>query len=187
MGAPQRLFVAAEIPGPQRELLAGWGRRAAQGDPALRALDAGALHLTLHFLGAREPAEMEPLGDVVQAAGARVGEPIPLETTSALWLAPRSPHVLTCAVSDPTRALSALYEGLRGPLELAAPGWRAEHRPLLPHVTVARVRRGTKPRIDGVPPAPQAAFAPVALTLMRSRLDRRGARYEALARAELPL
>ena len=52
-----RLFVALELPPAPRSALAGWGARAVAGDPALRAVAAPALHVTLHFLGERPDDE----------------------------------------------------------------------------------------------------------------------------------
>ncbi|HEV2062634.1 MAG TPA: 2'-5' RNA ligase family protein, partial [Solirubrobacteraceae bacterium] len=61
-----------------------------------------------------------------------------------------------------------------------------EKRPFRPHVTVARVRRGT--RVDRRVPeiSDHLTFAAAALTLYRSLLSPTGARYHALARLPLP-
>jgi hypothetical protein len=54
-------------------------------------------------------------------------------------------------------------------------------------VTVARVRRGARVARGKLPPVPAVdAFSGVALTLFESELSPRGARYRALARADLP-
>jgi 2'-5' RNA ligase len=55
-------------------------------------------------------------------------------------------------------------------------------------VTVARVRRGARPRqraLPGLPEVDPAVFGGQAVCLMRSRLGRGGARYEALERVPL--
>ena len=100
-----------------------------------------------------------------------------------LWLAPRLPHVLTVELDDLDGALAALradvVERLAGAL-----GWDPESRAFRPHVTVARVRRGARPRRD-LPDAPQARFAGQAVTLLRSHLGGGPARYEALERVAL--
>ncbi|HEX6391160.1 MAG TPA: hypothetical protein VFZ89_16990, partial [Solirubrobacteraceae bacterium] len=64
-------------------------------------------------------------------------------------------------------------------------GFERERRRYLPHVTVARVRRGQAPRDYSLdpPPAPDG-FAAQALTLMRSHLGPGGAQYEAVVRLE---
>ena len=101
-----------------------------------------------------------------------------------LWLPRRRPHALALALRDERGALTALQAALAA--ALAAGGWFApEQRPYLPHVTLARVRRGGDPRTLArrpLPDPPALAFAGAAVTLFRSRLGRGGARYEALAR-----
>ena len=80
---------------------------------------------------------------------------VALTGTGTLWLAPRRPHVLTCGLEIPGPALAALHRALGEALEAAAGGWSPDERPLRPHVTVARVRRGQRPRQDGAPAAPE--------------------------------
>lgn len=181
-----RLFVAAELPRGVRRRLAAWGRAAAAADPALRALDAPALHVTLAFLGPRPAAETDALGAVVDGVAAGAGGPVRLRLAGTLWLAPRRPQVLSAALDDEDGALRALHAVLLPALAGVAAGWEPERRPLRPHVTVARVRRGERPEVESAPPAPTAAFAVPALVLYRSLPSPRGSRYEALARAPLP-
>ncbi|MDP9347269.1 MAG: hypothetical protein M3P44_16455, partial [Actinomycetota bacterium] len=95
------------------------------------------------------------------------------------------PHVLTVAVLDPDGALAALHAELRTRLSEAVPAWTPEDRPLRPHVTVARVRRGARPRRAGLPDVPAAAWSSASLVLFRSHLGGGTARHEALARVEL--
>jgi molybdenum cofactor synthesis domain-containing protein len=53
-------------------------------------------------------------------------------------------------------------------------------------ITVARVRREWRPRVDDLPDAPQATFTAAAVVLFRSHLGGRGPpRYEALERVAL--
>jgi 2'-5' RNA ligase len=64
--------------------------------------------------------------------------------------------------------------------------WQPEARPFRAHVTVARVRREWRPRVDELPQAPQASFTAGAVVLFRSHLGGGGpSRYEALERADL--
>ena len=177
-----RLFAALELSGAARATLAAWGRAAAARDPALRAVDEDALHVTLHFLGER------PAGEVPRLREAIAGAPdlaIPLTGTGTLWLAPRRPHVLTCGLESPGPALAALHAGLGAALRAAADGWTPDARPLRPHVTVARVRRGGRPRQDAVPAAPALRCGATAVLLQRSVLEPSGARYETLERRTL--
>lgn len=174
-----RLFVALELPPPVREALAGWARAAAGDDPALRLVGVDALHVTLAFLGEREPAEVAALTAVVQSAGLPATG---LATGDVLWLAPRRPHVMTVAIDDTCGELAALHGAVwHG---LAPLGFSPEERPFRPHVTVARVRRGGgSPRRDVHAP-PRVVFAASAVSLMRSHMNSvptHPARYEVLA------
>ena len=177
-----RLFAALELPGDVRGALGRFGRAAAADDFALRAVGERGMHLTLAFLGHRALDEVDPAA----AAVAAVRAPAPrLELGDALWLAPRRPHVLTVAVADPAGALAALHAEILARLDAALPAWTPETRPLRPHVTVARVRRGAQPRITGLPPAPVAAWTSASGVLFRSYLGGGVARHEAVAQATL--
>lgn len=180
-----RLFVALDLPVAIRDDLARWGAACAVRDSALRAVRPEGLHLTLHFLGAREESEIPGLARALAAcADGLAGVTGTLE--GALWLAPRRPHVLTCAVEDVSGAMGALHEALGPALADTAEGWIPERRALRPHVTVARVRRGERPRVGDEPGAPDGSFACPSATLYRSILGAGGARYEALERIPLP-
>ncbi|MGZ4270596.1 MAG: RNA 2',3'-cyclic phosphodiesterase [Solirubrobacteraceae bacterium] len=177
-----RLFAALELPDGLRGALAAFGRAAADGDFALRAVGKESIHLTLAFLGHRALDEVEPAG----AAVAGVTAPAPALTLGdALWLSPRRPHVLTVAVHDVDGALGALHRELMARLRAALPAWAPEERPLRPHVTVARVRRDARPRMRGLPAVPEGAWTGSSLMLFRSHLGDGPARHEPLARAQL--
>lgn len=180
-----RLFVAVDLPAAVRDELATFGRAVAEADDALRSLDPEALHLTLAFLGHRDEQDIGAAAGALRAL-APPG-PVALEiypARPALWLAPRRPHVLTVEISDTTLALGATQLAVASALTEAI-GWQSERRAFLPHVTVARVRRGASPRRDGLPRPPRAAFRAPALTLYRSHLGRAPARYEVLERIAL--
>jgi 2'-5' RNA ligase len=177
-----RLFVALEPPAAARTALARWGGRACAADPALRAVGEAALHLTVHFLGERPQTDVEALRAAVAQAPPTA---IPLAGAGALWLAPRRPHVLTAALDDVTGALEVLHRALGPALEAATPGWSRETRPLRPHITVARVRRGAHPRLEAVPRPPELSFEATAVVLLQSRLSPAGAVYEPLERCSL--
>jgi RNA 2',3'-cyclic 3'-phosphodiesterase len=178
-----RLFVALELPADVRAGLAAFGRAAAENDRALRPSRQDALHLTLAFLGHRALDEVEPARAVVRSVA---GSPAPVLTLAgALWLSPRRPHVLTVALEDAGGALGALQATMVERLAGALP-WQPEARPFRAHVTVARVRREWRPRVDELPQAPQASFTARAVVLFRSHLGGGGpSRYEALERADL--
>ena len=177
-----RLFVALELPAGARAALARWGRDACAADPALRPVAEAALHVTVHFLGERPAADIEALRAVIAAAPATA---TPLAGAGALWLAPRRPHVLTLALEDIAGSLGALHRRLGPALEAATPGWSRETRPLRPHVTVARVRRGTHPRLKALAEPPELSCEATAVVLLQSRLSPAGAVYDALERRSL--
>ncbi len=93
--------------------------------------------------------------------------------------------MLTLALEDPAGTLSALHATLGPRLAAATPGWEPDARALRPHVTVARVRRGARPRVGREPPAPAPSCEAAAVVLLRSHLGPAGAVYERLER--LPL
>ena len=177
-----RLFVALELPAAARTALARWGREACAADPALRAVREEALHVTVHFLGERPEGDIAALSSVIAQAP---GTAIPLASAGALWLSPRRPHVLTLRLKDTNGALDVLHRALGPALEAATPGWSRETRPLRPHVTVARVRRGARPRGEALPEPPELSCAATGVVLLRSRLSPAGAVYEPLERLSL--
>jgi 2'-5' RNA ligase len=179
-----RLFAALELPQPVRDALGAFGRVAAEDDFALRPVRDDALHVTLAFLGHRPLDDIDPAREALRAA-APGEDPFDLALGAPLWLAPRRPHVLTVEVVDRTGALFALQERVVEALADAL-GYEPERRRFRPHVTVARVRRGARPRQRGLPDAPEAAFPGEALTLYRSYLGGGPARYEPLERVALP-
>ena len=178
-----RLFVALELPAEVRAGLAAFGREAAAHDKALRPAREDALHLTLAFLGHRALEEVDPARAAVRAM---VGSPAPVLTLGdPLWLAPRRPHVLTVALQEDDGVLGALQAAVVGRLVDALP-WQPEARPFRAHITVARVRREWRPRVDDLPDSPRATFTAGAVVLFRSHLGGPGpTRHEALERAEL--
>ena len=64
-----------------------------------------------------------------------------------------------------------------------AVGWEPERRRFRPHVTVARLRRGSIPRTYDVAEPPGVAVPATGVALFSSVLEQAGARHEVLARA----
>lgn len=177
-----RLFVACELPDDVASGLAVWAARATGRDPALRLMAIDQLHLTLAFLGSVPPADVDPIEATMREALADEPWPSVLAVGEAIWLAPRSPHVLAVEIEDDDGALGALQSRLVAGLADAV-GFEPERRRFLPHVTVARVRRGRTPRDYDLDPQPErVAFGAAALSLVRSHLGPGGAEYEALVR-----
>ena len=172
-----RLFVAADLPDDVRDALVAWR----PSDDALRPVAPEYLHVTLAFLGACEESLVDAIGAAAVACAAPVGS---LRVGDGLWLPPRRPRVLAVALEDPDGRLGAVQAAVVAAMARVA-GHAPEDRPFLPHVTVARVRRGSRVPRGSLAAAPALRFAPTALTLYRSFLSPHGARYEALASAPL--
>jgi RNA 2',3'-cyclic 3'-phosphodiesterase len=172
-----RLFVALDVPAPARDALAAVARAA---DPAVwRAVATSSLHITLAFLGAREP------GDVAPVVSSLDGAPAPaLALGSVLLLPPRRARVLAVAIEDRDGALGALQARVSDAL-VAAGVFTPEKRPFSPHVTVARLRPRTRPPRDAAAAVDRLQFRGEAITLYASHLHPSGARYEAVSRAIL--
>jgi 2'-5' RNA ligase len=177
-----RLFVALELPLAVRAALAAWATDAA---PAgVRLVPAENLHVTLAFLGSRAAEDAEAVAALLAGVAVPLGR---VATAGALWLPRRKPGVLSVALTYGD-AVGALRDRLVAGL-VDAIGYEPEERAFRPHVTVGRVARDARSRLDTrgelEPPVPALSFEPPALTLYRSRTAPDGARYEALARAAL--
>lgn len=180
--APLRLFIALELPVDVTASLSGWGSATATEVAGLRALPAASLHVTLCFLGSCPSAAISPIaGSCRSLAGTGA---VDLACAQAIWLPERRPRVLAIALADEHDHLAALQARLGTALHAA--GWyEPEHRAFLPHVTVARVRHGTRVRQRVRTPVPAVAFRASSVALMRSHLGPQGAVHEPLARVSL--
>lgn len=179
-----RLFVAADPPAEVRAEASGWARHLVRFAEGLRAVPAANCHVTLAFLGDREPAEVpEIAAALADAAGPAAGLPSPrLSLGAPVWLPRRRPRALALEVHDDRGELAALQGELADGLRRTI-GWRAG-RPFRPHLTVARTGRGFDPSGLRLPVSPALEFEPEAITLYSSTLRPDGARYEALERVE---
>jgi 2'-5' RNA ligase len=174
-----RLFVGLDLPVPTRAALATWADAATP--PELRRIPAGNLHVTLVFLGERSVAEAVTAGALLKAR--RLG---PLHTAGALWLPPRKPGVLAVALRKQP-ALTTLQRELTAALADAI-GLAPDRHRFRPHVTLARVPRGT--RVDSAvralkPPPPLFSFQAPSLTLYHSWIVEGAVRYDPVARIAL--
>ncbi|HET6549129.1 MAG TPA: RNA 2',3'-cyclic phosphodiesterase [Solirubrobacter sp.] len=175
-----RLFVALDLPEPARDALAALGAAADAG--AWRPVARQALHVTLAFLGARPPEDVERIAPIVAAEAG--GAAPALALGAALLLPPRRARVLTVALDDRTRALATLQA--RVSANLAEAGvYTPEKRAFRAHVTIGRLRPRVRPPRTGALEPPALHFHGAAVTLYVSRLHPSGARYEPLATAPL--
>jgi 2'-5' RNA ligase len=178
-----RLFVALELPEPVLAGLARWRDQTVSGLPGWRPVPQDALHVTLCFLGSRATEEIDAIGAAIERALDVYGPPR-LSLGEGLWLPDRRPRVLAARIEDSTGVLERLQATLAD--ALSAGGWYApETRPFLAHATVARVRRGLRAATGELLAASSVEFTAANVTLFRSRLERGGARYEALCTVAL--
>jgi RNA 2',3'-cyclic 3'-phosphodiesterase len=188
-GRRQRLFVALDLPDAVRGGLAAWGG-AELIDPGLRPVRPESLHVTLVFLGHREPDEAAAIIELVR----EVRTPAPLLKLEDPIQLPRRGRAALFALPAPSPATADLHHELSEQL-VEAGLQEPEERDYWPHVTVARVRpegRGSRrpaavARWPGdLPEGLKKPFYGVRLTLYRSELQPGGARYAPLAQVELP-
>ncbi len=175
--------MAVDLPSVVRRELTRWARGAASSTRLsggrLRLLESETLHVTLCFLGSQPAGAIEAIARAVAGAWTEpVGE---LALGAPLWLPKRRPRALAVELHDDAqRGLESLRDAVVRELD-AVCVFEAPSRRFLPHVTVARMRAAESPRERGLPPTPQLAFEPIALTLYRSWLGPTEASYEALA------
>jgi RNA 2',3'-cyclic 3'-phosphodiesterase len=176
-----RLFVALDLPADAREALVEWRVRALAGREELRLVADEALHVTLVFLGHLPEEEIPRIAEAIIPPA--LDAPV-LTATGVKPVPPRRPRLFALDLSDAEgragRIQAVVSDALEG-LGLYEP----EKRPFWPHVTLARVRKGARVGRFDVPGPPAEPWRAEALTLYRSRLSPKGARYEALAK--LPL
>ena len=151
-----RLFVAADLPGPAREALAriGAGLAARVGG---RAVPAANLHVTLDFLG-RVPPEAGPeLADAVTTALAGPAIPVALDGLRPRPRAARA-RLVAVEIDDPEGGLTARAGRVREAVD-AVLGREPSDAPPWLHVTVLRLGRPARVEPDGVPGGGEQMFA----------------------------
>ncbi len=178
-----RLFVAVELPGRVREALTAWQRSVLPGRPALRAVKAEGLHITLCFLGSRPSSELEAIKSVLLELDG-FSAPPRLALAGALWLPVRRPRVLAVRCNDAEQALARVQATLSQRLTNAY-GYEQESRAFSPHITLARVRARERIAPEQLAPPPALEFDASTLALYRSDLGSDGARYEPVATVQL--
>jgi 2'-5' RNA ligase len=140
----------------------------------VRWVDPESAHLTLKFLGPTAEESVPRIGEALERAARGVGR-LRLGTADI----GRFPGALWLGLDGDLDRLAALRDAVER--EVAPLGWPTEARPFRPHLTLARPRPGQRlPRtLEPVPP-PRIAFEVGEVSLMRSELGARGARYSRL-------
>jgi len=176
-----RCFVALDLEPELREHLARVVESLRTAFAGLRLVRPDGTHLTLRFLGASSPGQLERLGPVLAAAAAASAPMdaglLGLDTFPARG----SPRVLHLAV-EAQASLMALQSACEAAARTA--GYAPETRAFHPHLTLGRWRERV-PR----PPLPSVTLPDSmrlsTLTLFRSETRPEGAVYTALGRFPL--
>lgn len=174
-----RLFVALRPPRPVRDLLIA----AMHGIAGARWQDDDQLHLTLRFIGEVDRHRAE---DIAAALGALYAPGVTARVAGVdLFERQGRPHMIWARV-EPHEPLAALHRKVDQ--LLARVGVAPETRSFIPHVTLARLNRGTGPvapylASNGGLASPAFLFDQV--ILYESELGHGGSRYHPVARYAL--
>lgn len=129
-GPGRRLFIAIEVPAG----LAGRLADLVPPEPGVKRIHPGAIHLTLHFLGDVEDDRCEPLVAALQRLQA---EPFRIAIRGSGTFPPRGrPTVLWAGVAA-SSPLNTVQTSIGATLDRC--GLAFDHRPYVPHVTLARL------------------------------------------------
>jgi 2'-5' RNA ligase len=144
------------------------------------------LHVTLKFLGQVEEARVPTLTDALRAALADRGAMDVAVRGLGAFPSPTRPRVLWAGLEDATGGMAALAECVD--LCCGRLGFPRETRAFAAHVTLGRVREPRRQPALGEALARPADFGRLCVervSLMRSELSPRGARYSELFAAPL--
>lgn len=174
-----RLFVALRPPRPVREALIA----AMHGISGARWQDDDQLHLTLRFIGEVDRHRAE---DIAAALGA-LHAPAVTARIAGVGLFERQgrPHMVWAGV-EPPEPLAALHRKVDQ--RLVRVGVAAETRAFVPHITLARLNRGSGPVASFLAQSSDLASAPFTfdhVTLYESEMGHGGSRYHPVARYPL--
>jgi 2'-5' RNA ligase len=174
-----RLFVALRPPHPIRQQLIA----AMHGISGARWQDDDQLHLTLRFIGKVDHHRAE---DIAAALGSLYAPAVEARIAGvSLFERQGRPHMVWAGV-EPHAPLAALHRKVDQ--LLARVGVAPETRAFLPHVTLARLNRGSGPVAAFLALNSDLASAPFTfghVTLYESEMGHGGSRYHPVARYPL--
>lgn len=128
---PRRLFIAIDLPKPVCWRL---GKLVAEPPRGVRTVRPAQLHLTLHFLG---DVEDESRSALHEALARLHQEPFTIAIRGTGVFPPRGRPTVFWAGVDESVALVNLHAAVGAVIESC--GLDVEHRPYVPHVTLARL------------------------------------------------
>lgn len=176
-----RCFIALDLPPALVQVLRTRSVELAQDLASVRWVKPENHHLTLQFLGDVDVDRLAAVTGAVDHVTAGHGSlRIRLDDIGG-FPGPGKSKVIWQGITGAVPELSALQSDLAA--SLAEIGFERDSRPFQPHLTLGRSRRPVAlPEYDG---ASSAVFELSTVSLIRSELDRRGARYTGLHTAVL--
>ena len=182
-----RLFVAFDVPEPQKDSIEVAIRPLQAQLPGARWTSREGWHVTLKFLGEVPDDRLEEVRSIVSGSVPGAGPAAAALTDIGAFPNLRRPRVLWAGLRDDERRFEFL--AARMEKKFGAAGFRQEARRLHPHLTLARFRPpfGPAPAVDANRPymLDRSVFEVGEVLVFRSRLSPKGASYEALDRFAL--
>jgi len=177
-----RLFVAVPVTGAFREAIAGTIAAFPASDPPWRWTTPPSWHVTLMFLGERNPDDVAPICSSLATVSASFS-PFTISTGPLHGFPSLSrPRVLVVGVGEGAGALARLAARVQDAL-CDAIGAARDERPFHPHVTLARLRaripRELIAEIERAPRPVRACQHVQSIGLIESHPGPSGARYAA--------
>ena len=187
-GAPaadtRRVFLALPLPHAARQEVAAHCAPLAMEGAALRPVAPAGYHITVHFFGSLACGHLARARELCLDDALASVAPLRCRFSALGQLPPRgAARVVHAVIGEGAAALEDFMMQVRG--LVAAAGFAVDRRPPLPHVTVARVRRGMKWTARSTVAWSGVAFLLDRLVLFESLLGRAGARYEPLVSRRL--
>ncbi len=183
---PLRTFVAVDFPAAVVARAADVAARLQALTRGVRYVSAAQMHLTLHFYGDLEPAQIAVLEPLLAAETARVA-PFEVQVGGLGTFPPRGrPRVVWLGVADASGTLLRLQAGVERATRAA--GLPGEDRPFRAHLTLGRVKDepvGLAEALARLRDPDCGRCLIDALRLIRSELRPAGPRYSTLARFAL--
>jgi 2'-5' RNA ligase len=186
-----RLFVAVDLSPEVRAVLRDAQARLREQQLPVRWVTPDGAHVTLKFLGAVNPSQVDALTSSLHEIAAR-HRPFTLRT-GALGAFPdmNRPRVVWLAIEGDRATLQHLRDDVEQ--TIAPLGFPTEQRTFSPHLTLGRThkdvassQRAAIGRAVAQQPAPHSvSFAVDEIVLMRSELGPSGARYTPLAKERM--
>lgn len=131
-------------------------------------------HFTLAFLGEVELENIPALTHLLERAAERPPKGQFIFTNYQTFPVRNPSYIVARALPEPADEWNAFIGKLRDMVSVAAPN--VDRKPWLPHVSVARVRKGT-PLPGWEQPIEPFRWTPKEITLVKSELNREGSSY----------